>query len=231
MVVWNDLEEEPPHDFKSRHGVHVRYRQSEKNSLNSRLIPDPAFQTQAILLSDDDVYYQPLDLEFAFQTWRRYGRDRLTGAMARCTRYNDLGHLEYVFCSEGRDERYNMIITNLAFSHIRFLDYYSSDDEIMKKIRAEVDQNMNCEDIAMNYVTQLITGEPPLLVFGDSPFVNMNPPGGISMHKGHFERRSKCLDHFSDLFGCFPLLDSDGHFGLGSGRHKWDALKAPAHPH
>lgn len=228
VIVWNDLEQPPPKDYKSRHGVHVRYRQSVKNSLNSRLIPDPTFQTQAILLSDDDVYYQPLDLEFVFQSWRKYGRDRLTGAMARCTRYNELGHLEYVFCHEGRDDRYNMVITNLAFAHVRFLDYYSSDNEIMNKIRAEVDQNMNCEDIAMNFVSQLISGEPPLLVYGDSPYINMNPPGGISMHKGHFERRSKCLDHFSDLFGCFPLLNSNAYLGLGSGRHKWDGYKAPA---
>jgi hypothetical protein len=231
VIVWNDLEEAPPRDYKSRHGVNVRYRQSDQNSLNSRLLPDPAFQTQAILLSDDDVYYQPLDLEFAFQTWRQYGRDRITGAMARCTRYNDMGHLEYIFCHEGRDDKYNMIITNLAFTHIRFLDYYSSNDETMTKIRAHVNKQMNCEDIGMNYVASLLTGQGPLLVFGESPFVNMNPPGGISQHKGHLEKRSRCLDMFSDLIGCFPLTDSHGHIGLGSGRYKWDALRAPTHPH
>ena len=122
------------------------------------------------------------------------------------------------------------MITNLAFAHIRFLDYYSSEEPVMTKIRNFVDDHMNCEDIAMNYVATLLTGEEPLLVFGDSPFVNMNPPNGISQHAGHFQTRSRCLDHFADLIGCFPLLEASTHLGLGSGRHKWDYSKNPK-PH
>lgn len=230
VVVWNEIDAEPPHDYKSRHGVRVRYRVSEKNSLNSRLIADPDFKTQAILLSDDDVFYEPLDLEFAFHAWRKYGRDSLTGAMARCTSLDEWGHWHYHFCRKGRDDHYSLMITNLAFAHIRFLDYYSSEEPVMTKIRNFVDDHMNCEDIAMNYVATLLTGEEPLLVFGDSPFVNMNPPNGISQHAGHFQTRSRCLDHFADLIGCFPLLEASTHLGLGSGRHKWDYSKNPK-PH
>lgn len=118
-----------------------------------------------------------------------------------------------------------MIIINLVFFYICFFDYYLFDDEIMKKICVEVDQNMNCEDIVMNYVIQLIIGEFLLFVFGDLFFVNMNFLGGISMYKGYFERCSKCFDYFFDFFGCFFFLDFDGYFGFGFGRYKWDVLK------
>ncbi|KAG7134357.1 Glucosamine inositolphosphorylceramide transferase 1 like protein [Verticillium longisporum] len=83
VIVWNDLESTPPPNFVSAHGVGVRYRVSRRNSLNEKLFPDPEYKTKAILLSDDDVHYPPADLDFVFQTWRKYGRHRLTAFAAR----------------------------------------------------------------------------------------------------------------------------------------------------
>ncbi|KAM3552943.1 hypothetical protein MY1884_006930 [Beauveria asiatica] len=106
VVVWNNVDDEVPADYVSKHSVPVRYRQSPVNSLNQKLWPDPAYKTKAILLGDDDVYYHPSDVEFAFGAWREFGRDRMT-----------------------------------------------SDEADMTNIRNYVDQQMNCEDIAMNHVT------------------------------------------------------------------------------
>jgi hypothetical protein len=216
VVVWNDLENAPPPNYKSQHGVPVRYRHSKANSLNQKLWPDPEYQTQAIFLSDDDIYYKPKDLEFVFQTWRKFGRHRMTGGFTRCAVQESGGQWKYTMCS--RDEghnQYNMILSGLAFAHISFLDYYSSEDDIPKKIRAYVDEHFNCEDIALNYMTSLLTGEGPLLVKGKDPYVSFVPTSGISTKPGHIEARSKCLNDYNELFKCMPLIDETAHIELG----------------
>lgn len=216
VVVWNDLEAKPPSDYTSPLGIPVRFRASTRNSLNEKLLPDSTFRTQAILLSDDDVYYHPQDLEFAFQSWRKFGRNRLTGALARCSRMDKNGNWKYTFCSnDDEDSSYSMIITNLAFSHISFLDYYSSDDEMMNEIREYVDHGFNCEDIAMNYLHLYLTGEGPLLIQGREKYVKYMPSKGISTKKGHLQARSKCLNDFVDIFNTMPLVDEAAYVHRG----------------
>ncbi|UKZ75635.1 hypothetical protein TrVFT333_003323 [Trichoderma virens FT-333] len=190
---------ETPGNFKSETGVPVRYRVSERNSLNMKLLPDPDFKTQAVLLSDDDVYYKPQDLEFAFQTWRKFE-----------------GHWGYGFCSkDSNQDVYSMIITNLCFSHMSFLDYYSSNNTIMQKVRDYVDDHFNCEDIALNYVVSYLTGTGPLLVKGRDKYVNYEPAQGISKKPGHLEARSKCLNDLTKMFGCMPLVNETAHIERG----------------
>ncbi|OAQ64947.1 exostoses (multiple)-like 3 [Pochonia chlamydosporia 170] len=216
VVVWNDLENAPPPNYKSKYGVPVRYRHSKENSLNQKLLPDPAYETQAIFLSDDDIYFKPRDLEFVFQSWRKFGRRRMTGGFTRCAVREANGKWKYSFCSkdEGHNN-YNMILSGLAFAHISFLDYYSSQDEIPKKIRAYVDEHFNCEDIAMNFLTSLLTGEGPLLVKGKDPYVSFVPTNGISTKPGHIEARSKCINDYNDMFKCMPLIDETAHIEPG----------------
>ncbi|KAM0554775.1 hypothetical protein ACHAPJ_006847 [Fusarium lateritium] len=216
VIVWNDLENYAPEDYVSKYGVPVRYRRSKRNSLNEKLWPDPEYKTQAILLSDDDVYYHPKDLEFTFQTWRKFGRNRMVGALARCSPVDTFGYHKYTFCSNRQpNDHYNMVLTNLAFSHISFLDYYSSNDTAMTQIRDYVDEGFNCEDIALNYVHGLLTGEGPLLISGHKKYVNFVPSEGISMKKGHIDARSACLNDFSKMFGCHPLVDETGYIQRG----------------
>ena len=215
VVVWGDLEAELPMNFESKHGVPVRFRMSLKDSLNEKLRPDPDFKTQAILLTDEDVYYRPKDLEFVFQTWRKFGRVRLTGALARCSDIDAQGNYNYNFCSRKERDVYSMILTNLCFSHISFMDYYWSKDTTMAKIRDYVDEVFNCEDIALNYVQGLLTGQGPLLVNGQERYVNLNPPKGISTKPGHLKARSKCLNDFAKMFECMPLVDETAHIQKG----------------
>lgn len=217
VIVWNDLEATPPADFKSQHGVPVRFRRSKLNSLNEKLWPDPDYLTQAVLLSDDDVYYHPQDLEFVFQTWRKFGKGRMTGALARCASVDKTGAWRYDFCKHdsNKDDIYSMILTNLAFAHISFLDYYSSPDPTMEKVRKYVDDGFNCEDIAMNFVTGLITGDGPLLVHGHEDYVNYVPKKGISTKTGHLKARSRCITDFADMFGCMPLVNETAHIERG----------------
>ncbi|ROT37136.1 multiple-like 3 [Sodiomyces alkalinus F11] len=215
VVVWNNLEETPPANFTSDRGVPVRYRRSPRNSLNEKLKPDPDFQTQAILLSDDDVFFYPSDLEFVFQSWRKFGRDRLVGGLPRCAWVDDRGDWRYDMCDKKKDE-YAMIITNLAFAHVKFLDYYTlAEDEATKAIRAHVDDHLNCEDIGMNYVASMLTRTGPLLVRGHREYHNFAPRMSISGKPGHLVARSKCLNIFAELFGCMPLINETARVERG----------------
>ncbi|KAK7424291.1 hypothetical protein QQX98_000559 [Neonectria punicea] len=216
VIVWNDLAATPPENFISKHDVPVRFRVSKRNSLNEKLWPDPDYKTQAILLSDDDVYYHPKDLEFVFQSWRKFGQHRLVGALARCSTVDAYGNWKYNFCSNKEEEDvYSMVLTNLCFSHISFLDYYSSNETTMNEIRDYVDDGFNCEDIALNYVQSLLTGDGPLLVNGREKYVNFVPSKGISTKKGHMEARSQCLNDFAKMFECMPLVDETAHIQKG----------------
>ncbi|KAK5655187.1 hypothetical protein OQA88_6086 [Cercophora sp. LCS_1] len=214
VVVWNELDKEPPESFTSKHGVKVRYRMSERNSLNMRLIPFAEYETQAILQHDDDVWYEPKDLEFVFQTWRQLGRYRVTGALPRCFSRNDKGELWYHSCKTGQDW-YSLVLTNLAFVHISFMDYYSSDETIPTLIRQHVDSVFNCEDIAMNYIASMLTCTGPLHVLGKENYHNQNPKGGISTGGSHMSKRNKCLNVFEQVIGFLPLVHQMGSIQRG----------------
>ncbi|KAG6041143.1 hypothetical protein E4U41_005867 [Claviceps citrina] len=216
VVIWNDLEVAPPKNYASKHGVPVRYRHSPVNSLNQKLWPDAAYQTQAIFLSDDDIFYKPRDLEFVFQSWRKFGRRRMTGGFTRCAVELSDGRWKYTFCSTNEaNNYYNLILSGLAFAHISFLDCYSSDDALTTKLRAYVDEHFNCEDLAINYLVSMLTGEGPLLVKGRDPYVSFVPEKGISSKPGHMEVRDQCLNDFNELFGCMPLVNETAHIELG----------------
>ncbi|KAI5460785.1 glycosyl transferase family 64 domain-containing protein [Mariannaea sp. PMI_226] len=215
VIIWNDVDETPPEDFVSGYNVPVRYRVSSRNSLNEKLKPDPDFRTKAILLSDDDVHYQPTDLDFVFQTWKRHGMNRLTGAFARCTTKNPkTGQWGYSLCNKD-SVSYSMVLTGLTFVHISFLDYYHSDVPLMAKIREYVDAEFNCEDIAMNFVTSMLTCKGPLQVSGMKRPTNEMPKKGISTKPGHLQSRSKCVNDFVEMFGHMPLLETTEYIARG----------------
>ncbi|ENH71376.1 Exostosin-like 3 [Fusarium oxysporum f. sp. cubense race 1] len=205
IVIRGDLEAELPMNFVSKYKVPVRFRMALKDSLNEKLRPDPDFKTQAILLADGDVYYRPRDVGFDFQTWISSHR------RPRCSDIDAEGNYNYNFCSRKERDDYSMILTNLCFSHISFMDYYWSNDSTMAKIRDYVDGVFNCKDIALNYVQRLLTGQGPLQVNGRERYVNPNPAKGISTKPGHLEARSKCLNEFVKMFRCMPLVDETAH--------------------
>lgn len=196
----------------------MRYRRSEHNSLNEKLLPDPSYRTKAILLTDDDVYYEPSDLEFVFQSWRKFAPYRLVGALPRCSEPvgNDTNAWKYDFCSLAPGKKhYSMILTNLCFAHIALLGHYSSEAPEAVAIRAYVDEHFNCEDIGLNFLASSLTGWGPLEANGFKPYRNMEPDQGISRKSGHLEARSRCLNDFVDIFGCMPLVDETSHIVRG----------------
>jgi hypothetical protein len=108
-----------------------------------------------------------------------------------------------------------MILTGMAFTHISFLEYYHSEDELMTSVRDLVDELFNCEDIALNFVQSMLTCEGPLLVFGKGNMDRQASRTGISTKAGHLKKRDKCLRRFEKMFGYIPLHDVTGYLRRG----------------
>ncbi|GAB5029827.1 n-acetylglucosaminyltransferase-like protein [Nannochloropsis oceanica] len=96
---------------------------------------------------------------------------------------------------------YSLVLTKAAFLHRSFLTAYT---ELMPgTIRAYVDENRNCEDIAMQFLATNMTGKPPIFVRGR--LTDLGVFKGISTKSwtqlGHMKSRGQCLNDFVDLYG------------------------------
>ena len=221
VVIWNEIDKPMPPSWTSQHGIPVRYRLSQRNSMNMKFWPDPEYRTKAILLHDDDVYLQPEDMEFGFQVWRQFGQNRMTGVLARCVERKD-GKWTYSFCpnADKKDQQpYQLVLSNLAFLHISFMDYFASDDKTMTAIRDHIDAVFNCDDLAINYITSMITCKGPLQIVGSQDYVTYNPSVGISTDPKHMEKRDVCLNLFEEMMGFMPLMNQTGRVVRGVAPH------------
>ena len=72
-----------------------------------------------------------------------------------------------------------------------------------------MDENRNCEDIAMQFLASNVTGKPPIFVRGR--VTDLGVFKGISTKSwtklGHMKSRGQCLNDFVDLYGgVMPLV-------------------------
>ncbi|KAF4528806.1 hypothetical protein B566_EDAN017309 [Ephemera danica] len=95
-------------------------------------------------------------------------------------------------------------------------DAHLRHDEIMfgfsywmpQAIRDKVDEYMNCEDIAMNFLVSHITRKPPVKVTSRWTFRCPGCPVSLSEDDTHFQERHKCINFFTEVFGYTPLLNT-----------------------
>ncbi|KAG0573241.1 hypothetical protein KC19_VG161200 [Ceratodon purpureus] len=207
VVVWN--KGTPPdavRDFDS--AVPVRIRVEPQNSLNNRFKPDEMIKTKAVFELDDDIMMTCDDVERGFRAWRE-NPDRLVGYYPRLI---DGAPLKY------RNERYarsqsgyNLILTGAAFmdSEFAFAKYWSQDAE---KARAVVDRFFNCEDILMNFILANQTTERAVEYVHPSWAIDTSKLSGAAISRdtqGHYDKRTKCLLQFSEIFNGVPLRKWD----------------------
>ena len=201
----------------------IRLVQSSRNSLCNRFLPYEHIETDAVLSLDDDMYLRADEITLAFRVWRE-NRDRVVGFPARYHTYefNEGSQSESLYKSHLSCE-YSMVLTGAAFYH-RFYNYlftYGMDE----RVRAKVDELMNCEDIAFNMLVAHVTRRPPLKVSTKYSFYcrecdtlvrndDFNKYGNdsaflpVSLRKGHYEKRTACLRYFAQVYGYNPLLYS-----------------------
>ena len=182
-------------------GIPIHEVLPTNNSLNNRFIPNKAIETEAILSLDDDVLLTHEDILFGFKVWQN-ARTRIVGYVGRYHTW-DFNEKNWKYRYDIIDSgNYSMALTNAAFFHVSYLQIYTK--HMPHIIRHKIDELMNCEDIAINFMVSFLSQCPPLLV--DSNIDVLRPEDGLSQANDHYEERDWCLNYFSDLFGYMPLV-------------------------
>jgi len=201
IVVWNSPRP-PSEDLRWPDiGVPIEVVKVEKNSLNNRFLPFSAIQTDAVLSVDDDSHLRHDEIIFGFRVWRE-NRDRLVGFPGRFHSW-DKNHTSWNYNSNYSCEL-SMVLTGAAFYHKYYNYLYTN--SMPDPIRLMVDELMNCEDLAMNFLISHVTRQPPVKVTSRWTFRCPGCPVSLSEDDSHFQERHRCINEFSRLYGYNPLL-------------------------
>ena len=183
-----------------------------RNSLNNRFLPLALIETEAVLSLDDDVHLTHAEIILAFRVWRE-NRDRLVGFPARYASYVD-GHWYY---NSNHTCELSMVLTGAAFMHSvssraigTSLQYYLYEytHHMPQAIRDKVDELMNCEDLAMNFLIAHLTRRPPIKVTSKWTFRCGSCQDKLSDDEDHFAKRHQCMAYFDRVYGYNPLVNS-----------------------
>ena len=189
--------------------VPVHVVKTYKNALSNRFIPYPeievrtltlslgtefmkSFKTNCVLAIDDDIdYITPDEFEFGYETWRSMP-DRIVGWPSRA---HYLVNNEWFYDSTWANDA-SLVLTGAAFYHNYFNYLYTEKSPEMP--RDWVDEQMNCEDIFMNYIVTNATRKAPIKITPRKFF--KSPTKSISAKTGHITARSECVTLFQKYF-------------------------------
>lgn len=204
VVVWNSPKP-PLEDLRWPDiGVEVNVVRAPKNSLNNRFLPFDVIETEAILSVDDDAHLRHDEILFGFRVWRE-NRDRIVGFPGRFHAWDLNNNVAWNYNSNYSCEL-SMVLTGAAFFHKYYTYLYTY--TLPQAIRDKVDEYMNCEDIAMNFLVSHITRRPPVKVTSRWTFRCPGCPISLSEDDTHFQERHKCINYFTQIFGYMPLLNT-----------------------
>lgn len=218
FIIWAEVNVKPPQteSFFSKKSTRkpkknrasVKIVQVEKDSLNSRFLPIPDLQTDAIFMVDDDVRVDCKSLKHGFHAWQSSPNamvgyyPRLSIPSRRNKDHDDTNNLVYhswpiVFWKQ----KMNFILTKASFLHRKYMDIYSSSNH-PQEVKDYVDKYFNCEDVAMSLLVANATRSSndgvPIYVEGN--VVDKGLFGGISTGTGHMLRRSSCLRDLTKIY-------------------------------
>ena len=202
LVVWNNPNLETPAKSEvpgiSKQLVFIK---GKKNKLSNRFFPYKEIETEAILSIDDDISMLTVDeLEFGYQVWRAYP-DRLVGFPGRNHKESDSGQSKTLIYESEWANDVSMVLTGVAFYHKVYNHMFTY--KMPRDIISFVDQRMNCEDIAMNFLVANLTRKAVIKVTPRKRFICPKCGSNESLwsETSHFTKRSECLKKFMDLFG------------------------------
>ncbi|KAK7870147.1 hypothetical protein R5R35_012711 [Gryllus longicercus] len=204
LVVWNNQRKVPPHpSMWPKINKPLKVIQTKENKLSNRFYPYEEIETEAILTIDDDIVMLTADeLEFGYEVWREFP-DRIVGFPSRTHVWDNIT-LKWKYESEWTNQ-ISMVLTGAAFHHKYWSYLYTT--SMPGNIKEWVDDHMNCEDIAMNFLVANITNKAPIKVTPRKKFkcpkcVNTEM---LSADINHMMERSLCIDRFAALYGTMPL--------------------------
>eukprot|EP00587_Corethron_hystrix_P005611 CAMPEP_0113301640 /NCGR_PEP_ID=MMETSP0010_2-20120614/2783_1 /TAXON_ID=216773 ORGANISM="Corethron hystrix, Strain 308" /NCGR_SAMPLE_ID=MMETSP0010_2 /ASSEMBLY_ACC=CAM_ASM_000155 /LENGTH=464 /DNA_ID=CAMNT_0000155293 /DNA_START=503 /DNA_END=1897 /DNA_ORIENTATION=+ /assembly_acc=CAM_ASM_000155 len=206
QIVWNDPESGPPGELLShKSGLVVIEDHTQVNSLNERFnVKTENPPTVGILNVDDDVFYPCEALDAGFFMWTR-SPERIVGYDKRLHNVSsekwEYGTLSFT----KKKKMYSMTLTRYCFIHIHYLSIYMR--HLPKEILNFVDENKNCEDIAMTFlVSSLTNGQAPLLTeeWALRLIIKLQSDANISGGIDHMELRDYCTHNFARILGLHP---------------------------
>lgn len=204
LVVWNNQKKVPPPESEwPKINKPVKVIRTKANKLSNRFYPYEEIETEAILTIDDDIVMLTSDeLEFGYEVWREFP-DRIVGFPSRTHIWDNVTQ-SWRYESEWTNE-ISMVLTGAAFHHKYWSFMYTT--ALPVEIRDWVDDHMNCEDIAMNFLVANITNKPPIKVAPRKKFKcpECTNTEMLSADLSHMAERSQCVDRFARVYGSMPL--------------------------
>ncbi|KAI6183357.1 Exostosin-like 3 [Aphelenchoides bicaudatus] len=204
IVVWNNLDRQPPNTWPKLH-VPLVFIRAKTNSLNNRFLPYDQIETgnrnilEAVLSLDDDIDLKKHEIVFAFRVWRE-NRDRIVGFPARYhARYGD-----DLYYNSNHTCQFSAILTGAAFIHKNY--FYGYTNQMPSIIREKIDEWMNCEDLAMNFFVSHLVRKPPIKTTSKWTLKCPTCTETLSNDDNHFNKRHNCIRFFIEVYGYNPLL-------------------------
>jgi hypothetical protein len=224
-VVWSENNTVPDHvESPYRHSDHPKITviPHPTKSLNNRFLPLQGPHTNAIFSVDDDMRVDCTDLEHAYEVWRA-SQETIVGFMPRLhiRSSSDPNKLDYrCWWRVWYHGRYSIILTKAAIFHHKYLEEYTS--VMPAAIRELVEEERNCEDIAMQFLISNTSKLAPIYIRGRVK--DMGTLNGISTSQNifaakHMGSRSECLDLLVKQYGMNPLVSS--HIIVESANNRW----------
>ncbi|GAB0095884.1 Exostosin-2 [Sergentomyia squamirostris] len=204
LIIWNNQKKVPPHPTMfPKITKPLKLIHTKANKLSNRFYPYEEIETEAILTIDDDILMLTIDeLQFGYEVWREFP-DRIVGFPSR-THVWDNTTERWKYESEWTNE-ISMVLTGAAFHHKYWSYMYTN--AMPGEIKEWVDEHMNCEDIAMNFLVANITRKPPIKVTPRKKFKcpECTNTEMLSADINHMLERSACIDRFANIYGTMPL--------------------------
>lgn len=189
QVIWSDQSSVPPISTWIGNSK-VKFEVHKSNSLSNRFRPLIPIKTEAILSLDDDLIIPWHVLKYTFSVWRS-NQNALVGFSPRIYAFDtETGLSRYLrWQHTWWNGFYSIMLTKAAFINKKYL--YEYDKVIPKAFLNHIDNNRNCEDLAMAYTVATLASVPPVWVKGE---VAEGATSGISSGTDHFSERGVCLD-------------------------------------
>ncbi|XP_047515093.1 exostosin-2 [Pieris napi] len=204
LVVWNNQKLQPPPASEwPVINKPLKVIRTKENKLSNRFFPYDDIETECQLTIDDDIIMlTPDELEFGFDVWREFP-DRIVGFPSRLHVWDNVT-ATWKYHSEWTNE-ISMVLTGAAFHHKIWSWYYTH--KMPSEIRQWVDDNFNCEDIAMNFLVANVTRKAPIKVTPRKKFKcpECTNTEMLSADAKHMTQRSACIDKFTKIYGHMAL--------------------------